>query len=88
MTMTDPAGAVSTKCAESLGAVVSLPRTICTVYAGPQMRVSEPLAAGESMCMSGMCPPCGRPSLMSASESSQVEKDARAGVVEEDDMCI
>lgn len=31
MTMTDPAGAVSTKCAESLGADLSVPRTICTV---------------------------------------------------------
>ena len=74
MTITDPAGAVSTKCALSFGDVLSLPRTICTVYAGPQMRVSDPLpAAGESMWMSGMCPPCGRPSLMRASEISQVE---------------
>ena len=49
-TMTDPDGAVSTKCVDSFGAEVSEPRTICTVYAGPQMRVSpEPVVEGENM---------------------------------------
>ena len=86
ITMTEPAGAVSTKCAESFGASLFEPSTIRTVYAGPQRRV---LASGtDIMCMSGMWPPWGDPSLMSASESSQVEKDARADVVEEDDMRI
>lgn len=41
------------------------------------MRAGLPEGAGESMWMSGMCPPCGMPSLMSASEISQVEKSAR-----------
>lgn len=59
-----------------MGAVVSVPSTICTVYAGPHMRVEEASAEageGERMWMSGMWPPWGTPSLMSASESSQVE---------------
>lgn len=58
MTMTDPAGAVSTKCADSFGAEVSEPSTICTVYAGPQIRVFPDVCGeGESMWISGMCPP-------------------------------
>ena len=32
------------------------------------------LAAGDRMCMSGICPPCRDPSLMSASEISQVDR--------------
>jgi hypothetical protein len=36
MTITDPLGAVSTKCDESLDPDVA--KTICTVYAGPQIR--------------------------------------------------
>ena len=74
MTTTAPAGAVSTKCAAGRGASVSDASTIWTVYAGPQRR--ELAFVGEYICMSGMCPPCGAPSLMSASESSQVEKPA------------
>ena len=34
------------------------------------------VSAGENIWISGMCPPCGDPSLMSASESSHVEKAA------------
>lgn len=76
MTITDPAGAVSTKWEDSFGADASEPRTICTVYAGPQIRVFPAFGAdgdGDSIWMSGMCPPCGTPSLMRASEISQVE---------------
>ena len=63
---------MSTKCDDSFGEVLSEPSTICTVYAGPQRRVL--VSAGENIWISGMCPPCGDPSLMSASESSHVEK--------------
>jgi len=37
ITMTVPAGAVSMKCKESFGALVSEVNTISTVYAGPQI---------------------------------------------------
>jgi len=37
ITIIVPAGAVSTKCEESFGALVSEENTICTVYAGPQI---------------------------------------------------
>ena len=50
--MTVPAGAVSTKCEEGLGALVSEENTICTVYAGPQIVLSDP--EGEIRWMSGM----------------------------------
>lgn len=73
--MTDPAWAVSTKCAESFGASLLEPSTICTVYAGPQMRVFA-VSDGESMWISGMCPPCGEPSLSKASDISHVENPA------------
>ena len=79
--MTLPTGAVSTKCEDSFGSEIAEPSTICTVYAGPQRRVSPAAAAcgaGESMWMSAMCPPCGTPNLMSASEISQVENLERA----------
>ena len=74
ITITEPSGAVSTKWAESLGASLFDPKTICTVYAGPHTRVVT--FKGEIMCMSGMCPPLGDPSFMRASEISQVENPA------------
>ena len=79
MTITEPLGAVSTKCEVSFGAVLFDPETIWTVYAGPQRRISsEPdEEAGESIRMSGICPPCGRPSFMRASEISQDENVER-----------
>lgn len=52
ITITDPAGAVSTKCEKSLGALVSEENTICTVYAGPQIIGLDP--KGEIRWMSGM----------------------------------
>lgn len=88
MTITEPLGAVSTKCDVSLGADLSEPDTNRTVYAGPHSRVSsEPCEeAGESIRMSGICPPCGSPSLMSASDISQDENVEREdwGADEED----
>ena len=76
MTMTEPGGAVSTKCSFSLGAEVSDAKTILTVYAGPQIRMDGwPVGgAGDIMRMSGRCPPSGMPNLTRASEISQVEK--------------
>lgn len=64
-------GASSTKCFSNFGAHASLANTILTVYAGPQIRI--PGSEGENRCMSGMWPPCGRPSLIRASEISQEE---------------
>jgi hypothetical protein len=72
MTMIDPAGAVSTKWEDSLGADVSDARTIWTVYAGAQIFISDP-GEGESKWTPGMCPPWGIPSLINASDISQVE---------------
>ena len=79
MTMTDPDGDVSIKCDDSFGADVSDAMTIRTVYAGPHSLVSV-VGDGETKHMSGMWPPWGRPSLISASEISQVEKDRRVRV--------
>lgn len=69
--MTVPAGAVSMKCEESLGELVSEENTICTVYAGPQITLLDP--EGETRWMSGMWPPLGEPSLIRASDISQAE---------------
>ena len=42
MTITEPLGAVSTKCDESLDPDVrDVAKTICTVYAGPQICTLE-----------------------------------------------
>jgi hypothetical protein len=73
MTIMDPGGAVSTKWVDNFGAAESDAATICTVYAGPAtlILVDE---VGESIQISGTRPPWGIPSLMSASEISQVEK--------------
>lgn len=87
ITTTEPAGVVSTKWEVSLGAAVSVPSTICTVYAGPHMRVVDASAEdgeGERMWISGMWPPWGTPSLIRASESSQVENLTKGE--EEEDM--
>lgn len=54
ITITDPPGAVSTKCSDSLGEVVSDDATMRTVYAGPHILTSEPDDDGESMFISGM----------------------------------
>ncbi len=75
MTMTEPSSAVSTKCSVSFGAG-SLPKTICTVYAGPHSVLTVVWAfGGQIRLMSGMYPPCATPSLIRASESSHVEKE-------------
>lgn len=71
ITMTAPAGAVSMKCEESLGALMSEENTICTVYAGPQITLLDP--EGETRWMSGMWPPLGESSLIRASDISQAE---------------
>jgi len=73
MTMTEPAGAVSTKCSESFVAVSFDDSTILTVYAGPHILASDEVADGEIIWMSGMCPPWGKPNLRSASDISQLE---------------
>ena len=52
ITMTVPAGAVSMKCEESFGALVSEVNTICTVYAGPQVLWLNP--RGETRWISGI----------------------------------
>jgi len=80
MTKTDPAGTVSTKCAESFGEDVSDPGTIWTVYAGLQTRTSVGAVDGETMLMSGRRPPAGTESLINASDISQVEKSASRAV--------
>jgi hypothetical protein len=57
MTTTDPSRIVSTKCLDSLGAETSDDITICTVYAGPHIRVLEAEGDdgdGENMLMSGI----------------------------------
>ena len=71
ITITVPAGAVSIKCEESFGALVSEENTISTVYAGPQIVWLD--REGETSWMSGMWPPLGEPSLISASDISQAE---------------
>ena len=73
MTMTEPSGAVSTKCSDSFGAVLFDDSTILTVYAGPHILASDEMADGENIWMSGIWPPWGRPSLRSASDISQLE---------------
>jgi len=70
MTITELGVAVSTKWSESLGAVLSDASTIWTVYAGAQILTWD---VGESIWISGMCPPFGDPSLMRASEISQAK---------------
>jgi hypothetical protein len=52
MTMIDPAGAVSTKWDESVGAESLDASTICTVYAGAQIFVPDD--GGDMMKMSGI----------------------------------
>ena len=54
MTITEPGAAVSTKWAESFGAVLSDARTIWTVYAGAHILTGDAPDVGESMWMSGM----------------------------------
>jgi len=54
MTITDPSGAVSTKCSDSFGAFLLKGSTILTVYAGAHIFVE---VAGESAWISGMWPP-------------------------------
>lgn len=49
MTMTDPAGAVSTKCSESFGALLFDDNTIWTVYAGAHILIPDSEVDGESM---------------------------------------
>jgi hypothetical protein len=71
ITITDPSVAVSTKCSDSFGAILLEESTILTVYAGPHILKS--VEDGEYMWISGMWPPWGRPSLMSASDISQLE---------------
>ena len=73
MTITEPSGTMSTKCSVSFGAVLLDDSTILTVYAGPHILVSDEEVDGENMWMSGIWPPCGRPSLRSASDISQLE---------------
>jgi len=41
MTIIEPLGAVSTKCDESLDPLAEADKTICTVYAWPQIGVLE-----------------------------------------------
>jgi hypothetical protein len=81
MTMTEPSGVVSTKCADNFGEVVSDPGTKRTVYAGPHILIPGSEAEGESMFRSGMYPPCGSLSLMSASDISHVENSTSLEVV-------
>lgn len=50
MTIIEPLGAVSTKCDESLGPLDG-DKTICTVYAGPQIRTLE---FGDTILTSGI----------------------------------
>lgn len=57
-----------------------MPKTILTVYAGPQIRVSVGDDEGERMWMSGRWPPWGTPSLIRASEISQEEHWERSCV--------
>jgi len=54
MTMTEPGVAVSTKWAESLGAVLSDASTIWTVYAGAHILTCEADDVGESIWTSGI----------------------------------
>jgi hypothetical protein len=54
MTITDPAGAVSTKCSASFGAVLFDDSTIFTVYAGAHILTLDGEGDGENMWMSGM----------------------------------
>jgi len=54
MTITEPGVAVSTKWAESLGAVLSDASTIWTVYAGAHILTCEADDVGESIWTSGI----------------------------------
>lgn len=81
MTITDPSGAVSTKCADSFGAAVSDPSTMRTVYAGPHILTLDSDVEGENMWISGIYPPWGSFSLMRASDISQVENSTNWEVV-------
>jgi len=56
------------------------------VYAGPHILVAE--EEDEIICISGIWPPWGRPSLMSASEISQLEKVERLETVSGADMIV
>ena len=56
------------------------------MYAGAHILESDEEVDGENMWISGMWPPCGRPSLMSASDISQLEYWDNLALFDEVDM--